>query len=164
MWIHDTPMVEDHRRSGVGDQGRGVPLSVLQTELLDARLKDYRFGDVVRIALDQLTLSKLNLLSKLSDRSFQDIFRVFLAVYEHQASSFPIKRKQRTQTAVVRLSDREIDLATDRAWNAQISRSHLLGSLAEIFFARVPFKTLVLIFREQVDRQIRLQEDLRCSR
>lgn len=138
-------------------------MPTLPKEILEEGLKRRRHGILVRVALTHQTREKIRELKNRSDRSFHDIFRVLLSIYERHKDHFPFKVKKTAFSIIeVRLSRRDHLDATNWAWMHLENRKYFLGALAEIFFARVPFDYALKIFREQIDRLFRIVE-VQCS-
>lgn len=141
-------------------------MPTLPKEVLEAGLKDRRFGITVRVALDSEVRETLRRLKAKSKRSFHDIYRVLLAIYEEEGSRFvPVFRPMKRYAILnVRLSRRNAAAALDWAWYEDVTRKEFLGTLAKVFFARVPFKYALKIFREQFDRAQRVKEEMKNAR
>lgn len=139
-------------------------MPTLPKEILQESLKDRRLGTLVRVALTPQTREKLRELKDQSHRNFHDIFRVLFSIYKRQKDHIPFEIDRRgTKILNVRLSRRDYLDVTNWAWMRLEDRKYFLGTLAEIFFARVPFDYALRIFREQVDRLFRTVEEVKCS-
>jgi len=136
----------------------------LPKEILEVRLAESRFGMIVRASLSPSTRDKIRELKSQTDRTFQDFFRVFLSIYKFDSSWFPETEPRNEKIIAFRLSKRDAYDARDWAWLRSEPRKYFLGTLAETFFARVPFSFACKYFREQADLIPRITEEtVPCS-
>jgi len=136
----------------------------LPKEILEARLTESRFGTIVRASLSSPTRNKIRSLKTQTNRTFQDFFRVFLSIYKFDSDWFPETNPRRKKIITFRLSKKDASDALDWAWLRNEYRKYFLGTLAETFFARVPFLFAREFFREQADLIMRIAEEtVPCS-
>jgi hypothetical protein len=126
----------------------------LRKELLEAQLRTFRYGALIRCHLSTKAYQKTLHVRDGTKRTIQDIIRVVLDVYNRY--EFPFQASKGSVIIAFRYN-REAALALrSRAWSDKMYRSRFIGGIVEAFMKKVPEGTICRILKQRLDQTSRL--------
>lgn len=130
----------------------------LRKALFEAKLRDFRYGLLVRCHLSNTVYQELLSIKSHTGRPFQDIIRVILDVYGRY--KFPFRLSSGPVVIFFRYDQNAATVFMTMAWKRKVRRSRLIGGIIAAFMRRVPEGKIRMVMKNRLDQSVRFYKEV----